>query len=141
MNELTVKLHALRSVLRLNRDTLADLESKLKEKQAELDSFELDNDDYVESYEDMLNDCYGEFMNIQASRILKRCDEVAYRCGLNDFVDGMDKTDDPAYKAIEEEIEELENGISDIESQIEEIEEQISDIESDIETTNNSEDN
>lgn len=147
MNELTVlqtKLHALNSVLRLNRDCLSDLESQLKEKQAELDSFELDQDDYIDSYEEWLNECNGEFLGMTAAYILKNCDETAYRCGLNDYVDSMDKSGDQNYKEIETDMEEIEGAIQDTEDRIEEIEAEIEEIEADIadiDTTDNGEHN
>ena len=49
---------------------------------------EVDPEDYTNEYDDMLDDCYGEFMNMNASYILKECDPTAYRCGLLNFVDG-----------------------------------------------------
>ena len=51
---------------------------------------EISNDDYVDSYEELLNDTYGDFMNMDAAYILKECDPVAYRCGLNDYVYTLD---------------------------------------------------
>jgi len=55
---------------------------------------EVDVDDYREQYEEMLDEVYGTFMEMDASYILKECDPTAYRCGLLDYVDslGIDDT-------------------------------------------------
>jgi len=52
--------------------------------------------DTEEQYNDMLDDCYslekvgGPFAHMWASRVLKEVDPVAYRCGLNDYVDSCE---------------------------------------------------
>lgn len=50
--------------------------------------WEIDPDDYIDEYENCLDETYGQFMNMDASYILKKCDPIGYRCGLNDYVDG-----------------------------------------------------
>jgi hypothetical protein len=40
-----------------------------------------------ERYDDMLDEVYGEFMNLLASRILKETDPIAYRVGFSDWLD------------------------------------------------------
>lgn len=49
----------------------------------------------IELYNDMLDEAYGEFMNLPASRILRETDPIAYRVGFADWADseGID-TDD-----------------------------------------------
>ena len=48
-------------------------------------------------YDDMLNDCYsfdrigGVFEMMEPANVLKKVDQVAYRCGLNDYF-GTDDT-------------------------------------------------
>lgn len=49
-------------------------------------------DDFDESiYDDMLDDCYGDInicgIDYPASIALYRVDEIAYRCGMNDYID------------------------------------------------------
>lgn len=45
-------------------------------------------------FNDMLDECYsfesvgGPFAHMSPSRVLKECDPVAYRCGVNDYADG-----------------------------------------------------
>ncbi len=44
-------------------------------------------------YDEMLNECYslesvgGPFSNMDASRVLKEVDPIAYRCGMSDYMD------------------------------------------------------
>ncbi len=46
-------------------------------------------------YDEMLDDCYsfesvgGIFAGMTPSRVLQLCDETAYRCGFNDYLDGL----------------------------------------------------
>ena len=51
----------------------------------------------IDAYDDMLDEAYPETpFGIPASRILRECDPIAYRCGFADWADaeGID-TDDP----------------------------------------------
>lgn len=49
--------------------------------------------DLKEMYDDMLDDCYQPIticgLEYSPSIALYRVDETAYRCGLNDFIDGL----------------------------------------------------
>ena len=50
----------------------------------------------IEAYDEMLDEIYTETpFSIPASRILRECDPIAYRCGFHDWADaeGID-TDD-----------------------------------------------
>jgi DNA repair exonuclease SbcCD ATPase subunit len=102
---------------------IEELEEEKEELQSELDNFELDIEDYTEQYNNMLDECYGDFMNYPASMILERVDPIAHRCGLNDYVDGIDVRELDEYKEIETRIEEIALMIEDMESEIEKIEE------------------
>ena len=73
---------------------IAELSQQAKALQAQIDNFELDPDDYAEQYEEMLDDCHGDFLGMNASYILKEMDPVAYRCGLLDYLDGLDQDDE-----------------------------------------------
>jgi hypothetical protein len=109
----------------MNRTELtAAIEAKkaeLKAKEKELDTFELDVDDYEESYKDAL-DSDGPVIiagiKFDPSYALKELDPTAYRCGLNDYVDSLEKEDDPKYKGLEEELEALTDEIDDLESEL-----------------------
>ena len=52
---------------------------------------DLNNNEHVRMYEDMLDECYEPYsmggMTFYPSDILKSCDPIAYRCGFNDFFD------------------------------------------------------
>jgi len=39
----------------------------------------------MEDYDDMLDECYPEFMGYLPSDILQSVDPTAYRCGFNDY--------------------------------------------------------
>ena len=99
-----------------------DLKSILEDKKEELVNFELNPDDYEDQYNDMLDECYPELFNMQPSRILRECDPIAYRCGLLDYIDGLDVSDDTNYQDLAQEIEELESEIEELESEIEDLE-------------------
>ena len=101
---------------------IAELEQQAKALQAQIDNFELDPDDYAERYDDMLDECHGEFMGMNASYILKGMDPVAYRCGLLDYLDGLDQDEE---KMDNDECLELFNQLEEIESEIEELEDQL----------------
>jgi predicted nucleic acid-binding Zn-ribbon protein len=97
---------------------------EIKAKQKEIDNFELDVDDYVEQYEEMINET-NETVKIgsleyEPAYVLKEVDPTAYRCGLNDYVDSIDKTELTDYMDLEEELEELENELTDLENELEE---------------------
>ncbi len=75
--------------------------------------WEIDTDDstVIEMYESMLSECYGDTvevcgMEMDSVRVLKEMDPTAYRCGLNDYADGLDKEDFPEYVKLVEAHEE-----------------------------------
>jgi hypothetical protein len=112
----------------MNKNELtAEIEAKqaeIKAKTAEIDNFELDGDDYEESYKDAL-DSEGPViiagMKFDPSYALKELDPAAYRCGLNDYVDSLEKDDDPKYKELEEELETLTEELDALEAELEDL--------------------
>ena len=88
---------------------------EIEEKQGEIDDFELDVDDYESQYDDMLDECYPELFNMSPSRILSECDPIMYSCGLNDYIDSLEISDDKSYQLLEEELSELESELQDLE--------------------------
>lgn len=112
------------------KELMAKIEAKKAEvaaKQNEIDSFELDIDDYVEQYEEALNS-EGEVkvagLTFYPADIIKELDPTAYRCGLNDYVDGIDKGNDDKFIELEDELEALEDELTDLENELEEKEEE-----------------
>lgn len=94
---------------------------EIQEKQDEIDGFELDSDDYEDSYDDMLNDCYPELFNMLPSRILSECDPIAYRCGMSDYLDSLEVSDDEKYQELESEIEGLNSELEELETELTEL--------------------
>ena len=120
--EIQMKEHAIRK-----------LQVQIKDKQTQQNNIECDPDDLA----DQFNECLDEAGSIEVagynyypSQILKKCDPIAYRCGLNDFADSyFDKEETEEYQALQEEIDQLESDIEDLESEIEDLENQIEEIE------------
>ena len=104
---------------------IAELTQQAKALQNQIDSFELDPDDYTEQYDDMLDDVHGEFLSMNASYILKKMDPVAYRCGLLDYLDGLDQDEE---KMDNDECLELFEELEEIKSKIEELEDEIAEM-------------
>lgn len=73
---------------------MKSVEDRMREriKQGEIKEADLET-----AFEDMLDDCYsfkdvgGPFACMSPSIVLKECDPVAFRCGVNDYADGDDR--------------------------------------------------
>lgn len=50
---------------------------------------EISESEAYDSYDEMLDDAYGEHMGYSASRIFKEVDPIAYRCGFHDYADSQ----------------------------------------------------
>lgn len=98
---------------------------EIKEKQAEIDSFEIEVSD--SDYDDYLDEVNGEVevcgMSYSASSVLKNVDPIAYRCGKNDYIDSLDKEDNDDYQDLISEKDNLESELEDLEAELEEAEE------------------
>ena len=94
-----------------------------KEKQQE--QIELDPDDYEDQFDESLDESIPEIeigcLTYSPSHVLKNVDPVAYRCGLNDFVDQFDVTETDEYKELQEQIDSLADAISDLESELDDL--------------------
>ena len=88
----------------------------------EKESSEPDFDDYTDQYDDMLDDIHEPInlcgIEYQASRALRELDPTAYRCGLIDYMDGINIK--PDVTGFEEEAEELEQAADEIAEYFEE---------------------
>lgn len=101
--------------------------AEVEAKQKEIDNFELDIDDYVEQYEEVLNEeglVKVGGLTFEPATIIRELDPIAYRCGLNDYVDGIDKDENEDYKELIDELEVLEDELTELENELEEKEEE-----------------
>jgi hypothetical protein len=100
--------------------TKDEIKSRIEELETEMKNFEIDPDDYLDAWDDCLDEIsivrIGS-LEYSASHVLKEVDPTAYRCGLIDYVDGLDKTEDPHYQELEEELEELQDELNDLEAE------------------------
>ena len=104
---------------------IAELTAQAKALQSQIDNFELDPDDYADQYDEMLDEVHGDFLGMNASYILKKMDPTAYRCGLLDYLDGLDQDDE---KMKNDECAELIEELEEVESEIEELEDKLTEL-------------
>jgi hypothetical protein len=108
------------------QNMLETCEHAIQEIQNEIDNFEIDLDDYEDSFCESLDSegsvtvCGMEYM---PSLILREVDPTAYRCGLIDYVDGIDLQDVEEYQELKENLEELEDELVGLQEEMEELEE------------------
>ena len=103
-------------------EELENLQDELKELETELEErSEFDRDNYYTGYDEMLDEggsvSAGGY-EFEPSDVLKECDPTAYRCGFNDYVSIYEDEDN-------NEISELEQGITDKKEEIEDKEQEI----------------
>jgi len=85
----------------------------------DLETFEIDQDKHEEAYKELIDESGPVLicgMSFTASRILEEVDPIAFRCGLNDYVDSLDVTEDEEYKELEEKLADLESELEPINS-------------------------
>lgn len=97
---------------------------QIADKRQEIDTFELDESDYEDSYDDMLDECNEGLFGLTPSRILFQCDPIGYNVGLSDYVDSLDVEDMEEYENLKEGLEELESELEDLEEELEELEDE-----------------
>ena len=109
---------------------MEEIENKVQEIEAikeNIANFEVNPDDYIDQYDEMLDECYEDFMgSYSTSYTLKCIDETAYRCGLLDYVDSLDisyptEWDDELSDLLEELEEMIDEDIEILESELEEL--------------------
>lgn len=102
------------------------LEKEISEKEEEIQSFDVSEYVSEESYDEMLDECYGEIeicgMAYMASDALKSIDPIAYRCGFNDYSDTIEPDSIAEYNDLVEEKEALEYELTDLEDELERLE-------------------
>ena len=108
-------------------NAIAIKNAEIEVKQREIDGFEIDPEEHEEEYKDALDeqgDVVIGSLHYSPSYVLREVDPTAYRCGLADYIDSLDVSDDPAYKELEEELETLENELADLEGELDDLEEE-----------------
>lgn len=103
---------------------IAELKKEIKDVKNKINNFELDPSDFIESYNEMLDEIEGEFMGFYASRILEELDPIAYTCGLHDYVGSFDIEDSEEYQDLVSQLEELEFELEDLEEEPENLSEE-----------------
>lgn len=89
-----------------------------------VDDYEIDTDSQavINAYEDMLDEGGDVAVcgyTYTPSRVFKLIDEIAYRHGLNDYVDRLDKEEQDDYKELVEALEEAQAELDAAESEVE----------------------
>lgn len=126
-------IELLQAEIQIKEHAIRKLRAQIKDKEAQQNSIECDPDDLGSLFDESLDEAGSIAVagcTFYPSQILKECDPIAYRCGLNDYADLMfDKEETDEYQALQEEIDQLESDIEDLESEIEDLENQIEEIE------------
>jgi predicted nucleic acid-binding Zn-ribbon protein len=124
----------LKATIEMKDHEIRKLQDQITAKEAQQGQIEIDVDDYIYKYDSLLDESGPVTvagLGFYPSRILGELDPIAYRCGLNDYVDSTYSAEDTdEYKALSEEIDfladqidVLQEEINDLENQIEELEE------------------
>lgn len=130
-------IEQLQAEIQMKEHKIHKLQAQIKNKETQQNSIECDPDDLA----DQFDECLDEAGSIEVaggsfypSQILKECDPIAYRCGLNDFADSyFDKEETEEYQALQSEIDAIQEEIDQLESDIEDLENEIEDLQSQIE--------
>lgn len=111
------------AALQAKRDAL---KKAIKDKQKEIDCFDVSEYYDEELFIDEMREEYGtvnimgyEFNDIN---VLYELDNIAFREMYNNHIDTLDKNDFEEYQELEEELEELKNELLEIEDEIEQLE-------------------
>ena len=126
-------IELLQVEIQMKEHEIYKMRATISDKQTQQNEIECDPDDLSDQFDECL-DAEGSIKvagcTFYPSQILKACDPIAYRCGVNDFADSQfDKGETEEYQALQEEIDQLESDIEDLESEIEDLENQIEEIE------------
>lgn len=110
-------------------DAIEVKKAEIDAKRKEIDNFEPDEDEAENAYVEFLDECHEEinigYLSWPASKVLKKMDECAFRCGLSDFISN-ELSERPerfeGYAELQEELGELQDELSDLESDLEGLE-------------------
>jgi len=105
----------------MSKARIRELRSEIERLQAEIDGFEADPEDFSEQYDDMLDEM-GDVeiggLSYAPSHVLKRVDAIAYRTGLLDYVDSLERDGLPEVEALQEELEDAQSELEDLEEEM-----------------------
>lgn len=105
------------------------LKKEISEKEKEIQCFDVAEYISEESYDEYLDDCYGEIdicgMTYMASDALKSVDPIAYRCGFYDYANSIEPESIDEYNELVEEKETLEEELADLEEELADMEEEL----------------
>ena len=122
----------LRAEVEMKEHEIRKMQAQIADKEKQQSNIEFDPDDFADQFDESLDESIPEIeigcLTYSPSHVLKNVDPVAYRCGLNDFVNSLDVEDSDEYKDLQEEIDQLKSDIEDLESEIEDLENQIADL-------------
>lgn len=126
-------IELLQSEIQMKEHAIRKLQAQIKNKETQQNEIEYDPDDFSDQFDECLDEAGSIAVagcTFYPSQILKACDPVAYRCGLNDFADSyFDKEETDEYRSLQEEIDQLESDIEDLESEIEDLQSQVEELE------------
>lgn len=96
----------------------AALVAAIEQLNNEIENFEINPNDHENDYDDALDEGGAVMVGgceFFPSRILRELDPIAYRCGLNDYVDNLDLSDDADYCDLCDELADLEARLEEVE--------------------------
>ena len=125
-------IELLRAEVEMKEQEIRKMQAQIADKEKQQEQIELDPDDYEDQFDESLDDSIPEIeigcLTYSPAHVLKNVDPIAYRCGLNDFIDSLDVEDSDEYKALQTEIDQLQSDSEDLESEIEDLESEIEDL-------------
>ena len=125
-------IELLRAEVEMKEHEIRKMQALIADKEKQQEQIELDPDDYEDQFDGSLDESIPEIeiggLTYSPSHVLKNVDPIAYRCSLNDFVNSLDAEDSDEHKALQLEIDDIQDEIEDLESEIEDLESEIEDL-------------
>ena len=85
----------------MNKD---ELQTKISAVEDAITNYQIDTEDYAEEYEGYINNAYEGVkigkVKYHPAYILRNLDNIAYSCGLQEYVDSIEVIDDPGYQQL-----------------------------------------
>jgi len=81
-----------------------ELQTKIESVIECITNYKIDTEDYAEQYESYLDNAYEGVkigkVKYHPAYILRNLDNIAYSCGLQEYVDSIEVIDDPGYQQL-----------------------------------------